>query len=111
MDRPDAILSGLQHFRHRRHDVVVIHVLDEYEARFPFEAMTRFDGLEGYPHLIVDPRALREAYLEEVEKFTQEIRRGCLANRVDFVQVTTDQPVEVALSGYLARRLSRTRAR
>jgi uncharacterized protein (DUF58 family) len=111
MDQVESIVSGLQHFRHKKHDVIVIHVLDEYEARFPFDRMTRFDGLEGYPYLIVDPRALREAYLEEVQKFTTEIRRGCLAQRIDYVQVTTDQPPEVALSGYLARRLSRTRAK
>jgi len=111
MDNPESILSGLQHFRHKRNDVIVIHVLDEYEARFPFDRMTRFDGLEGYPHLIVDPKALREAYLEEVNKFTSEMRRGCLAQRVDYVQVTTDQPIEVAMSSYLARRMARTRAK
>jgi uncharacterized protein (DUF58 family) len=111
MDKPETILRGLGHFRHRRHDVIVIHVLDEYEVKFPFDNMTRFDGLEGYPFLVVEPRALREAYLEEVNKFTTEIRRGCLAQRIDYVQVSTDQPVEVALSGYLARRLARLRAK
>jgi len=110
-DKPESILSGLQHFKHNRHDVIVIHVLDEAEVRFPFDRMTRFDGLEGYPYLVVDPRSLREAYLEEVQKFTTEIRRGCLAQQIDYVQVTTDQPVEVALTGYLAKRLSRTRAK
>lgn len=111
MDKPESIMSGLQHFKHKRHDVIVIHVLDEAEVQFPYDRMTRFDGLEGYPWLVVDPRALREAYLEEVKKFTTEIRRGCLAQRIDYVQVTTDQPVEVALSSYLARRLSKRRAR
>lgn len=111
MDKPESIISGLQHLKHGRHDVIVIHVLDEYEARFPFDRMTRFDGLEGYPWLVVDPKPLREAYLEEVRKFTNEIRRGCLAQRIDYVQVTTDQPVEVALSAYLARRLAKMRAK
>ena len=45
-DKPEAILKGLQHFSHKRHDVIVFHVLDEYELTFPFERMTLFEGLE-----------------------------------------------------------------
>ena len=33
-DDVDSIMAGLKHFRHRRHDVIVFHVLDPAEAGF-----------------------------------------------------------------------------
>jgi uncharacterized protein (DUF58 family) len=104
-DDPKSILMGLQHFRHKKHDVIVLHTMDEYEMSFPFQRMTRFEGMEEYPDVLTDPRALRQAYKEEVQNFITTLRRGCLQQRVDYVPITTDQPVDVALSTYLATRL------
>lgn len=109
-DRPEAVLKGLQHLRHKRHDVIVFHVMDEYELTFPFQRMTLFEGLEEYPKLLVDPRALRQAYLEEVNKFCEEIRRGCRQNMVEYCLIRTDRPLDVELTRYLAQRLG-TRAK
>jgi len=105
-DRPDVILKSLQHFSHKRHDVIVFHVLDEYELTFPFERMTLFEGLEEYPKLLVDPRSLRKAYLEEVNKFCEEMRKGCVKQMIDYVRISTDQDLDVELTKYLAGRLS-----
>ncbi|HXG61061.1 MAG TPA: DUF58 domain-containing protein [Planctomycetota bacterium] len=105
-DKPDSILKGLQHFSHKRHDVIVFHVLDEHELTFPFERMTLFEGLEEHPKLLVDPRALRKAYLEEVNRFCETIRRGCVKLMIDYVRISTDQELDVELTKYLAGRLS-----
>lgn len=107
LDEPQRILKGLSHFRYRKHDVIVFHILDSDEVRFPFQRMSRFEGLEGFPHLVADPRALRREYLTQVNGFITQLRRGCLEQRIDYVQVTTDQPVDVALSTYLASRMGR----
>lgn len=37
MDNQQAVLTGLKHFRHRKHEVIVFHVLDESEIDFPFD--------------------------------------------------------------------------
>ncbi len=103
------ILTGLSHFRHRGHDVMLFHVLDDFEMTFPFQRMTMFEGMEEYPQELIDPRSIRRAYLEEVTNFCTAIRRGCLEQKIDYVQVTTDQMLDVALSGYLAKRLARRR--
>jgi uncharacterized protein (DUF58 family) len=105
-DRPEAILKSLQHFSHKRHDVIVFHVLDEFELTFPFERMTLFEGLEEYPKLLIDPRSLRKAYLEEVNKFCEEMRKGCVKQTIDYVRISTDQDLDVELTKYLAGRLS-----
>jgi uncharacterized protein (DUF58 family) len=103
-DDVEAILAGLKHFRHRRHEVVLFHVLDPAEIDFPFDQMTLFRGLEDLPELLAEPRALRSAYLEELQKFTHRIKQGCRQQRIDYVPVRTDQSLEVVLSSYLASR-------
>jgi len=106
-DDVPSIMAGLKHFRHRRHEVIVFHVLDPAELDFPFQQTTLFRGLEGLPEVLTDPRALRKAYLLEFERFVTEVKRGCRAHRIDYVQLRTDQPLDVAMSSYLASRLSR----
>ena len=107
-DEPADVLQGLLHLRHKRHEVVVFHVLDPAELEFPFQEATLFRGLEQLPELLTDPRSLRDGYLEQFGAFVAELQRGCRAQNVDYVQLRTDRPLGVALPAYLARRLART---
>ncbi len=110
-DEPTEVLQGLHALAQRGHDVVVFHVLDRDEVEFPFERMTLFEGLEEMPELLVDPRALRDAYLEEINTFQDEIRRGCLKNRIDYVKIVNSQELDVVLSSYVAARAARAKRR
>jgi uncharacterized protein (DUF58 family) len=101
------VLSGLKHLRHKRHEVVCFHVLDSAELDFPFHETTLFRGLEQYPELLTDPRSLRQGYLDEVDAFLTQIRRGCREQNIDYVQLRTDTNLGVALSSYLAHRMAR----
>jgi uncharacterized protein (DUF58 family) len=105
-DDPEKLLFGLQHFRHKRHEVIVFHILDDNEVQFPFNSMTLFEGYEGWEELLCDPRALRKGYLEEYRNFADKMKRGCRNNKIDFVQVNTKNPLDVVLSAYLANRLN-----
>ena len=104
-DDVPSMMAGLKHFRHRRHEVVMFHVLDPAELDFPFKQTTLFKGLEQLPEVLTDPRSLRKAYLEEFNRFLNEVRQGCRSNRVDYVPLRTDQSLDVALSSYLAARM------
>jgi uncharacterized protein (DUF58 family) len=108
-DEVPDILTGLQHLRHKRHEVVVFHVLDRAELEFPFQEATLFRGLEQYPELLTDPRSLRDGYLEQVQTFVNDLRHGCRMNNIDYVPLRTDGQLGVALSSYLAHRLARTK--
>jgi len=77
-DDPAHILKGCSTSGTKRHEVLVFHLLDDAEIRFPFRDMTKFIGLENWPELVVDPPALRKGYLDEYEEFTRTIRRGVL---------------------------------
>lgn len=106
-DDVDSMMTGLKHFRHRRHEVVLLQVLDPAELEFPFRQITRFRGLEGWRDVVVEPRSLREAYLREFDGFLRRIKRGCRMHRIDYVMMRTDQPLDLALSSYLASRMKR----
>lgn len=108
-DDVPSMLAGLKHFRHRRHEVILFHVLDPAELDFPFRSITMFKGLEQMPEIVTDPRALRKAYLEEFGKFLQSVRKGCREQQVDYVEMRTDASLEVALSSYLASRMNRVK--
>jgi uncharacterized protein (DUF58 family) len=104
---PDAILEAFHHFRFRRHEVVVLHVMAEEELTFPFRRWSDFDDLEVQGrHVQVDPQAVRSAYIAEVQKFIAKIESGCGRLQIDYVQMSTRQPFDMALSNYLAHRRS-----
>jgi uncharacterized protein (DUF58 family) len=103
------ILAGLKHLRHKKHEVVLWNILDAAELTFPFQESTLFRGLEQYPELLTDPRSLRESYLEQINGFLADLKRGCRDQNIDYVQLSTDTPLNVALSSYLAHRLMRSK--
>ena len=108
-DDPKSLLTGLQHFRHRRHDVIVMHVLDPAELNFPFQQPTLFKGLEALGELLVDPARLRKAYRQEFEQYQKAIAGGCQSLGADYVLMRTDKPIDVALTAYLHQRQQRLR--
>ncbi|HUS57266.1 MAG TPA: DUF58 domain-containing protein [Planctomycetota bacterium] len=105
----DDLLVSLRHFRHKRHEVIVFHVLDEFERTFPFNDLTLFKGLEQYPQVFAEPRTLRKEYLAEFEKFVLKVKEGCRQHAIDYVQLGTGDSLEIALSSYLAARMARTK--
>lgn len=110
-DQVEEVLKGLREIRSRGHDIVVFHVLDRDEVTFPFERMTLFQGMERLPELLCDPKSLRDAYLAEIEGFAEQIRKGCLSQRIDYVRLVDDQPLDVVLTSYLSARAARSKRR
>ncbi len=108
-DDVESMMAGLKHFRHRRHDVILLHVLDPAELDFPFRRITMFRGLEQLPNVLVEPRALRQAYLREFDRYVNQLKRGGRMHRIDYVQMRTDRSLELALSSYLSSRMTRVR--
>jgi uncharacterized protein (DUF58 family) len=100
----EEIADGLQAFLLRRHDLLVFHVLDETELTFPFEGNVLFHGLEGYPEVVVDPRSLRDAYLEAFGKYLVEVERTCARLGVDYHRTHTGEALDAAIITVIARR-------
>ena len=105
-DNGKEIMSGLTHFRHKRHDVLIFQVLDPDELSFPFRNWTLFENMEKADHkLLTEPQRIRAAYLESFRSFVTDLRRGCRQKRIDYQQLSTSTPFDVALAAYLAGRV------
>lgn len=110
-DDPESIVLGLKHFWHRRHDVVLLQVIDPAEQDFPFVDPTLFRGLESLGEQLTEPRALRKAYQREFEEFLKSIRSAARNLHMDYRLLRTDQPIDVALHEFLSLRMHRTARR
>ncbi|MFO0013319.1 MAG: DUF58 domain-containing protein [Planctomycetota bacterium] len=104
-------LRGLGSLRKAGHDILVFHILDDDELDFPFNDPTRFEGLETIDHLTCNPRALREGYLESLERFLNRIRHACASLRIDYQLIRTSRNVDAALTAYLSARMAHMRKR
>ena len=107
----ETLSTALQQFRLRRHDVIVMHVLHEDELSFPFDTQTMFRGLESDTELHTDPRALRRSYLEVFERYLVKLRGICARAGADHLLLSTADPLDAALAGYLTLRQRRRRDR
>jgi len=104
-DEPSPLVRSLQHLRHRKHEVLLFHILAPEEIEFPFERPTRFKDMEKIgDELCVDPRRMRSEYRTNFEAYRTELQRKARDLRVDYHLLRTDEPVDRALGAYLARR-------
>src|SRR3954464_12520425 len=97
-DDVPKVLAGLKHFRPRRHEVIVFHILAPAELDFPFRDTTLFKGLEGMPEILTEPHALRRACQAEIGAFLADLKKGCRMVDIDYVPIRTDQDLDSALS-------------
>jgi len=106
-DSAGEMLKALHHFRFRKHEVIVMHVMAEEELTFPFKHWSQFQNLEQNSQFLdIDPEVLRSAYLDEVREFVGTLEKGCGEMRVDYVPFSTRQDFGMALAGYLSHRRS-----
>jgi uncharacterized protein (DUF58 family) len=104
---PEPILQALRRLRHGGHDVILFHVLDEAEVRFPFDGVVELEEPETRQRLQLDAADFRRDYLAELETFRQTFRRECSQLRIDYVELDTSMPFDKALIAYLIGRKAR----
>ncbi len=102
----EPLFKGLEMLRHRKHDVLMFHVLDDDEMEFPFAGTTRFEGMEELPNLLCDPRALRDGYIDALNEYLVEVRRGATRMGIDYALVKTSDYLDAVLSKYLHHRMA-----
>jgi len=102
------LLRALRHFRFRRHEVLLFHILAPEEIDFPFKKWTQFRDLEiSGNKMLVDPQRLRRDYQQNFQKFCKDLRDACGQAQVDYHLMRTDEPVDKALGIYLTKRQRR----
>jgi uncharacterized protein (DUF58 family) len=101
---PDELVRALQHLRYRKHQGMVLHLLDKAEIDLPYERQMTFQDMESGEKLQVDPRELREIYKKEVDAYLARVRRACNDSDVEYHAMFVDEPYEKALVRLLSRR-------
>ena len=104
LDDPNDVLTALKHFRHRKHEVIVFHILDPRERRFDFKKDATFIDMETGEQVQSRPWHIRSEYRESMTDFIRRYKRECRQHRIDYVEIDTGQPFDVALFNYLAKR-------
>jgi uncharacterized protein (DUF58 family) len=104
LDTPSEVLSGLQHFRHRHHEVIVFHILDPDEIEFPYTDASTFVDMETGAQLTTEPWEIAARYRDKLEAWRGNYSRSCREQRIDYVPLNTRMPFDQALLAYLEKR-------
>ena len=107
-DEAPALIEALHHLRHKRHEVILMHVMANDELEFPFRKWSLFEDLE-HPadRLKLDPAMMRTIYLENVAAHLRAIREATSKLNISHVLLDTSKPFDEALTVYLAQRMGK----
>ncbi len=104
---PAPVLESLYHLRHRGHEVILFHILDEAEVHFPFEGLIEFEDVEAPDRLTIDAQGMRGEYLQAIKEFQESYRNDCFRAGIDYVPIDTSISFDKALMEYLLQRQRR----
>ena len=103
-DEPENIVTGLKQLKAKGNDIMVLHVMDNFELTFPFDEAAQFEDLETTRKLHVIPEYLRKQYLVIINDHIQRLRKELTRAQIDYTLMDTSKPVDEALFSYLAAR-------
>lgn len=103
-DEPDNIIAGLKALKAKGNDIIVFHIMDNFELTFPFEDMAQFEDMETRKKLHVIPEYLRTQYLAILNEHMERIRKELSGARIDYCLMDTSKPLDQGLFTYLAAR-------
>lgn len=103
-DDQARVLSALRHFRHRKHEVLVFHVIDPNESAFAYRSPVVLRDMETDQEITLDPRVVGDEYRRGFRDYCHGFEKGCREALVDYQLITTDTPFDRALFAYLERR-------
>lgn len=107
LTEPEPVLQSFHHLRHRGHEIIVFHILDEAEVHFPFDGLIEFSDVESDDKMTLDARGMRSDYLAAVRDFQETYRRECSKANIDYVPIDTSVSFDKALMEYLVQRQRR----
>lgn len=102
----DELFSALQHLKHNKHEVILFHTIDkDKEVDFNFENRPyQFIDLESGEEIKLHPNEVKENYVEQISKQTNELKLKCLQYGIEFVEVDINQGFHQILLAYLIKR-------
>jgi uncharacterized protein (DUF58 family) len=107
-DEPEKLLNSLYRLRHGGHEIILFHILDEAEVKFPFDGVTIFEDPETREESpALDARGMREDYTKAIDDFREHYKTECAKANIDYVPMDTSVSFDKALLEYLLQRQRR----
>lgn len=99
----ETLRQPLAFLRARRHEVMLLRVLDPAEINLDWKQATMVHDLESGTELYVDPIRIRDKYEQKFREHEQTIESMCSQLGIGLTTLRTDQSVEHALFDLLYR--------
>lgn len=102
----DKLFEALRHLKYNKHEVVLFHVFDKQrELTFDFENMPkRFEDVETGDHINLYPDTIKEAYVDAVKAYFDELRIKCAQYQIKYVEVDIGEAFDKILTTYIVAR-------
>lgn len=104
---PESLEAPLALLTAARHEVIIFQVLDPAELNFDFTTAARFQDLESGRDLFLEPTLARRDYQRRLAEHLAAVRAICQRLGIAHVQLSTAQPLEMALFDFLKVRADR----
>ncbi|MEW6355360.1 MAG: DUF58 domain-containing protein [Planctomycetota bacterium] len=106
LDDPERIFKSLSMFRHRKFDVILLHVLHHDERELPAFPNVRFVDAETAESITAEPDDVRSEYQQHMNAFIAEMKAHAAARQIDYNLVNTETEYYRVLEKYLYKRLT-----
>lgn len=105
-ERGAEIRGILSDLRALRHEVLVLHLMGRNELDFTYTGDLSFEDLETGEVVRGNAEALRKTYRGNLERSLGSLREELYRKGIAYELLPLDQPLDLALRGFLRRRLS-----
>ncbi|MBV8780691.1 MAG: DUF58 domain-containing protein [Phycisphaerae bacterium] len=102
---PADFTRSIQHLRYRKHQLMVLHLLDRAEVDLPYEGQITLQDLETDEKLQINAQDLRETYQQQVNDYLAAIRRACNDGDAEYHPLFVDESYDKALIKLVSRRM------
>lgn len=97
LEEPDNILQGINHLYYDGKEVTLFHILDPAEMNMSITGLADVTSLETKDKITVDFRRIRDAYLEQLRLYLDELRSGLQKTRSEYILTETRTEVYDAI--------------
>ena len=105
----DDLLKALQPLSHAGQDLALFHIVSPEEIQPSVKRISALRDLETDESVVVAPDYLSDHYPAKFKAHCESIESTCRRVGADYTRVSTDEPLDAALQGYLSFRARRGR--
>ncbi len=97
LEEPESILQGINHLYYDGKEITLFHILDPAEMNMSVTGLADVTSLESKEKVTVDFRRIRDAYLEQLRLYLDELRSGFQKTRSEYILTETRTEVYDAI--------------